>query len=148
MFELHLDEILEREPLGKYSREHIQGIKWLETDRGRLVPMAVVSGRRIAVIDPDGRALEAISVSHYDEIGGKVSAIAKPWTISVSLGLHDGVVVGSHQARRPDYSLSLEGKKVVGLTRREYGALTLIALSPPQHRQDGRIHPTLPPMYW
>ena len=97
----NLEGILKRAPLQEYSREYRQNVGWVSVEKSDphkpglnawlmnnwsptyiRVPI-IVSGKRIAVINQDWQSLEAISVDHYDETGGKTSALARVGSVSV-----------------------------------------------------------------
>ncbi len=142
----HLEEILRRKPLEIYSTEHRQQVGVVEIEKRdprrpgvnswlmnswpptyKRVPV-IVCGQRIAVINPDGKSLEAISVEIYGTAKGHPAVLAKVGSVSVVFDMANGLIVGT-QVRRPDYWVALDGGKVVGLTRGEYGALISLAAS-------------------
>lgn len=138
-------EILSRNPLRQYSVEYSQRqgcvtVYVQNPDRpvsggwsseksapeARKVPMTV-NGRRIAVIDAEARTIDALVVGNYTSANGGTSAIASPNSYVVKWNLVSGEIT-VEQAKNP-YEVSLNGKKVVGITKGEMTLLRYLAVN-------------------
>lgn len=148
MYELKSLEsaIMGRNPLNQYSTNYEQIVgwttrekwdpnrpgldAWLMTSRSpgcELISVPVkVSGRRIAVIDDGTKTVEALVVGYYALFNDFILAVVKSGSNVVSWNLDSGQV----SARQVVYGVRLEGKTVVGITRREMSLLHYLANNP------------------
>ena len=97
-----------------------------DTSMPRRVPIKV-SGSRIAVMDGLGK-IEALRVSYYDSLDGKVLAVASQASYVITVAPDSSGVTATQANIR--YAANLEGKKVVGITRAEMSTLLRLAMLP------------------
>lgn len=137
------EAILSRKPLGQHSVNYVQreGIVThyvLNPERpasagwnygcwsggslliARKIPLTL-NGKRIAVIDEEKHTIDALVVGEYAREGNCELAIASPNSYAVKWDLGSGQIVISQP--NGHYSVGLDGRKVVGITRGEMTAL-------------------------
>lgn len=134
-------EIISRGPLSQYSTGYLQdvgltsrtkwnpnrpptGVNWFAGSGYTIIGVPrLVSGRRIAVIDEESGAIEALVVACYETLQeGKISARACQGSHVITVNTASGEVA-ARQVNKEPYTVNLAGKKVVGLTRREMSEL-------------------------
>ncbi len=130
-----------REPLKQHSTAYAQRAGWAtsyEYDPNRpasggwsgclpiekKIPITV-TGRRIAVIDAKSGTIDALVVGRYVINGDTEVAVASPNSYAVRWDTASGQIVVNQVNGM--YAVNLDGKKVVGVTKREMTELRRIS---------------------